>query len=85
MGFPEEKQRECWLSAMRMDMMASEQSGEEGDEPVVLIKLLLWRGEQVNKLFKQLDQKIAAEHSPQARHQLMHRVFQVNLPLVQLL
>ena len=74
MVFTDEKQRERWLSAMRMDMMSSEQSGEEGDEPVVLVKPLLWRGEQVNKFFKQLDQKIAAERTPQARRQLMRRV-----------
>ena len=54
--------------------MSSEQSGEEGDEPVILVKPLLWRGEQVNKLFRQLEQKIAAERTPQARCQLMCRV-----------
>jgi hypothetical protein len=49
MVFTDEKQRERWLSAMRMDMMSSEQSGEEEDEPVVLVKPLLWRGEQTRR------------------------------------
>ncbi|CAI8002039.1 hypothetical protein GBAR_LOCUS3312 [Geodia barretti] len=53
---------------------SSEQRGEEGDERVVLVKPLLCRGEKVNKFFKQLDQKIAAERTPQARRQLMRRV-----------
>ena len=62
------------VDACTEDMMSSEQSGEEGDEPVILVKPLLWRGEQVNKLFRQLEQKIAAERTPQARCQLMCRV-----------
>ena len=56
---------------MRMDMMSSEESGQEGDEEVILVKTLPWRSDRVNK---QLDKKISAERTPQACHQVIRRV-----------
>ena len=74
MTFSDEKQRERWLCVMRIDMMSSEESGQEEDEEVILVKTFPWRSDQVNKLLKQLDQKISAERTPQARHQVIRRV-----------
>ena len=59
---------------MRIDMMSSEESGQEGDEEVMIIRPLPWRSEQVSKLLKQLDQKLDAGRTPQARRQMMPRV-----------
>ena len=55
------------------NIMSSEESGQEGDE-VILVKTLPWRSDQVNKLLKQLDQKISAERTPQVRRQVIRRV-----------
>ena len=74
MAFSDEKQRERWQCAMRIDMMSSEESGQEGDNDVIVIKTLPWRSEQVNKLMNQLDKKVDVGRTPQARRQMMPRV-----------
>ena len=48
MTFTDERQRERWLSIMRIDMMSSEESGQEGDNEVMIVKALPWRSEQVS-------------------------------------
>ena len=74
MTFRDERQRDRWSVAMRMDMMSSEESDLEGDD-VICVKSLPWRSNQLCQLIKQLDQKIDSERSPQARQQLKARVF----------
>ena len=74
MTFTDEQQRDHWQPAMQIDMMSSEESGMEGDEEVMLIRPLPWRSEQVNRLMKQLDQKVESSRTPQARRQVINRV-----------
>lgn len=38
-----------------MDMMSSEDRGEEGEEQFLKVKLLPWWAELVNKMFTNLD------------------------------
>ena len=74
MTFTDEQQRDRWQPAMQIDMMSSEESGIEGDEEVMLIRPLPWRSEQVNRLMKQLDQKVESSRTSQARRQVINRV-----------
>ena len=75
MNFTDERQWDRWLSAMKMEFMSSEESGQEGDEEVIIVKTMPWRSDQVNRLIKQLDQKTQGERSSKARRQVIPRVF----------
>ena len=55
--------------------MSSEESGQEGDEEVMVVKTLPWRSDQVNRLFKQLDDKTNVNRTPKARRQVIPRTF----------
>ena len=55
-------------------MMSSEESGQEGDNEVMVVTALSWRSEQVSQLLKQLNLKVDAERSSQARRQVIPRV-----------
>ena len=59
---------------MQIDMISSEESGQEGDSEVMIVKTFPWRSEQVDRLLKQLDLKICAERTSQARRQTIPRV-----------
>ena len=59
---------------MRMDTMSSEESGFEGDEEVIVVKLLC-RSDTVNEMLKRLDDKITSERSSQARRLAKTRVY----------
>ena len=43
---------------MRIDMMSSEESGQEGDNEVMVVEALPWGNEQVSRLLKLLDRLI---------------------------
>lgn len=74
MEFSSEAQWECWQVVMEADNISSEDSGMDSDEEVLIVKQLPWRSEQVNSLFKRLDQKVMQEKSPHARRQAKRRV-----------
>ena len=43
---------------MQMDMTSSEERHVQGDEEVVVVKLLPWRSDSMNQMIKRLDDKI---------------------------
>lgn len=73
MTFTDERQREKWLLAMRMDIMSSEESEIEGDDDVIIIKPLPWRSNAVNEMIQRLDARIRENRSSQARRQAKTR------------
>ena len=58
-----------------MKFMSSEESWQEGDEEVIIVKTIPWRSDQGNCLIMQLDQKTQGERSSKARRQVIPRVF----------
>ena len=75
MTFTDERQRERWLLPMNIEFMSSEESGQDGDEEVMVVNTLPWRSHQVNRLFKQLDDKTNVNRTPKARRQVIPRTF----------
>ena len=72
--FSDIKQRERWFSAMQIDLMSSEDSEIEAEEPIITVKKLPWRSNQIDELMKRLDEKIKSTRSPQAIRQAKKRL-----------
>ena len=72
-SFKKAEDRKKWEKILQIDMMSSEDSIEEDDKEMLVIKQLPWRGELVNKMFNELDMTAKKEKSPQGLRQQKQR------------
>ena len=59
---------------MTMEIMSSEESGQEEGEDVLIVHPLPWLSESVSKVKSSLDQQIVASKTPQSRRQTKKRL-----------
>ena len=70
MQFSDADSRVMWEKVMTIEMMSSEESGNDGE----YIHPLPFRSAKVDRFFSMLDDKIKETKSPQARRQMKKRV-----------
>lgn len=69
-----ERGLEQWQAIMSMDLMSSDESGEEDGDEVLLVHPLPWLSETVVQFKASLDQQIVASKTPQAKRQMKKRL-----------
>ena len=72
--FSDESHRECWLEALKIDTMSSEESDKENEEDILVVRPLSWRSTEYEKLLKIIDKNREECRSSQAKRQLLKRV-----------
>ena len=71
--FSTSQEKQDWSQIMKIDVMSSEESGEEGGEEVIVSRPLPWLSANVTQFFRQLDDEGVKRKSPQAKRQMKTR------------
>ena len=66
--------RAKWRKVLSTQLISSDESATEDDQPVLIIKELRWRSEKVTIFFQKLDRAHDARKSEQACRQTKRRV-----------
>jgi len=75
MTFEDEKYREIWRNVLKLDLMSSEESGEDDNrEEVIYTKPLPWRSKKFNEFVARLDIQTASEMASLAKRQKKKRL-----------
>ncbi len=67
-------EKEQWQAVMTMDMMSSDESGEEDGEEILIVHPIPWLSHTVTQFKLSLDQQIANAKTPQAKRQMKKRL-----------
>ena len=59
---------------MTVDLMSSEESGEDDDKEVIIVHPLPWLSDKVASFKAQIDLQVKKDKTPQARRQMKDRV-----------
>lgn len=69
-----ERDMQVWKSLMTIEIMSSDESGEEEGEEILLVHALPWLSETVTQFKMSLDHEIISSRTPQARRQMKKRL-----------
>ena len=70
-----EADRLKWKKILVTEFMSSDESGEEDERAVFIVKKLPWRSERVSTFFQRLDTAHASRKTEQASRQTKPRVY----------
>ena len=75
MTFEDEKYWEIWRNVLKLDLMSSEESGEDDNrEEVIYTKPLPWRSKKFSEFVARLDNQTASDMSSLAKRQKKKRL-----------
>ena len=74
MEFSNPDSKLMWDKVMTISMMSSEESGNDGEDEILLVHPLTFRSGKVDRFFSMLDEKALQGKSAQARRQMKKRV-----------
>jgi hypothetical protein len=63
MSVDDEKYRAMWENVLKLEMMSSENSGDDSSDDTIYVKPLPWRSSQVNSFMAQLDDQAQSSKS----------------------
>lgn len=69
-----ERDMDQWKSIMTLDIMSSDESGEEDGEEFLLVHPLPWLSTAVTQFKLSLDDQIQSSKTPQAKRQMKKRL-----------
>lgn len=72
--YANDEEKERWYSIMKMEIMSSEESGEEDGDEVIILHPIPWLSAEITAFKQKLDAEIKKEKTPQARRQTKRRV-----------
>ena len=71
-NYKSEDEKEKWMSVIKLEIMSSDESGE--DDEIIMVHPLPWLSAEVVAFKQQLDEQLNKEKRPQAHHQMKPRV-----------
>ena len=68
------RSKEQWQSILTVELMSSDESGEEDGEEVLIVHPIPWLSDSVAQFKHSLDQQILSAKKPQAKRQMKKRM-----------